>query len=52
MSYELYKYGFWCRLFGGRGFSIERDRPKLFSERQGIVRVYRLGRWSFKWFPK
>lgn len=39
--------GIWFRLFG-KGFSIDRDMPTLFSERYGFRKVRRWGRWSFE----
>ncbi len=51
VSSDTYLYT--CRLglfFRVRGFgmSIEKDRPRLFAERIGFRRVYRLGRWSLE----
>jgi len=50
IRYRFYKSGFWLRI-GKRGISFAIDRPKLFSERYGYNKVYRLGRLSFKWLP-
>lgn len=37
--------GFYFRVLG-YGLSIHRDRPILFSERNGYKHVLRLGRWA------
>lgn len=39
--------GFYFRLLG-YGLSVQRDRPVLFSERNGYKRVLRIGRWAFE----
>lgn len=39
--------GFYFRVFG-RGLSLEVDRPKLFSERNGFRKVLRIGRLSIE----
>lgn len=46
-----WKWGIWFRVHG-RGPHIARDRLKLFSERYGYRKVWRLGRWSFEWLER
>lgn len=41
------RQGFWFRVFG-RGLSVAIDRPKLFSERIGRRKVWRIGRMSLE----
>lgn len=53
LSYCKYDGGFWFRVFG-IGFSIV-DRTKhrpLFSERMGITKVLRIGKWSITYLNK
>lgn len=43
----LWRHGFWFRIFG-YGVRVQ-DRSKeeaLFSEREGLLKVYRIGRYS------
>ena len=32
----------------GYGMAFQRDMPRLFSERNGFRRVFRVGRWSLE----
>lgn len=48
MSGMAWRWGLWWRPLGGRGIHIARDRMRLFSERYGYRRVYRIGRWSLE----
>jgi len=40
--------GFYFRI-RGYGLSVQRDRQKLFSERNGYKRVLRIGSWAAEW---
>ena len=44
----FWKWGGWVRV-KGYGPYIERDHPVYFSERHGLLKVLRIGRWSFQW---
>ena len=45
----LFKWGIRVRVYG-YCMVISRDWPRLFSERTGMQKVIRLGRWSMR-FP-
>lgn len=46
---EVYKGGFWFRVFGyGVRVQNRELHPALFSERTGRVKAARLGKWSVK----
>jgi len=42
-----YRWGMYFRVLG-RGLSIQRDLPVLFSERNGYRKVVRIGRWALE----
>jgi hypothetical protein len=46
MAYQVWRYGFWVRLFGV-GISVRRDTPS-FSERNGYARIFRVCGWIVK----
>lgn len=43
--------GFYFRVLG-YGLSVQRNRPVLFSERNGYKRVLRIGRWAVEWLKR
>jgi len=46
---DISKHGFWFRIFGyGLSFQNREKYPALFSERNGYVKVLRIGRWSIR----
>lgn len=52
---QLFRDGYrWVRLWNdGPGLKICDDRhPPLFSERNGFVKVLRLGRYRVRWLPR
>lgn len=46
-----HEQGFYFRV-RGYGLAVQRDMPRLFSERNGIRKVLRVGRWALQWLTR
>jgi len=52
VNWYLDKHGFWLRIFG-YGFAIKPlSQGLLFSERYGYTKIYRIGKYYFKFLNR
>lgn len=48
---RFFRWGL-CFRINGSGLVVQRDLPRLFSERYGYRKVWRAGRWSIELLRK